>query len=255
MNPIVLYILLFILGACVGSFLNVCISRLPKDQSVVFPPSHCPHCRKRLKYYDLIPVLSYLILGGKCRYCKKAISLRYPVVELLSAAAFVIMYLCGFDIIHYVFYLFFLLLLIIIFFTDLEEEIIPDQVIILGIIAGLSYSFYYGVIVNALVAMLIGGGFFFMVYKIAYWYYKKEGLGQGDIKLGVMLGACLGIPGLIVCLSVAYIIGAVVSAFLLALNFKKLKDRIPFGPFLVIGAVSSVFFAGRLIGMYLSLFR
>lgn len=248
-----IFLFLIILGFLVGSFLNVCISRLAVDKSVVFPPSHCPTCQHSLRFWDLIPVLSYLLLRGKCRYCGQSIAVRYPLVEILTAAFFGGMYLWFTDFGHYIFALIFVLLLLITFFTDLENEIIPDRIVIVGITLGLSYGFYRGKIVESLIAMVAGFLFFYVVAKLSYWYYKKEAIGQGDLKFGAMLGACLGLKGLILSLFLAYFLGAIISLLLVGLKIKTFREHIPFGPFLVMGALLFLFFGDYLVTWYLAL--
>ena len=237
----------------VGSFLNVCVARLALDESIVYPPSHCLKCQHALRFWDLIPVLSYVFLRGKCRYCGATITWRYPLVEIITAASFLGLYILFPVLPQYLFSLVFVLLLIVTFFTDLENEIIPDQVVIAGIVLGLAYGFYSGKIVESLVAMVTGYLFFFVVAKLSFWYYKQEAIGQGDLKFGAMLGACLGLKGLILSLFLAYFLGAIISLLLVGLKIKTFKEHIPFGPFLVLGALLFLFFGEYLVEWYLAI--
>jgi len=207
-------------------------------------------CGQSLGGQDLVPILSYLWLRGKCRSCGVKIPFRYLLVEILSGLIFagLFFWLPHFPV--YIFTLFFVLLLLVIFFTDLETETIPDQAVFGGIILGLGWAIYQKQFGAAVAAALLGYGFFFAVAKIAYWYYKKEAVGEGDFKLAAMLGAGLGWQGLFFAIFTAYVLGAAVSIFLVGLKIKTLKDNIPFGPFLAAGAVLFLFFGNTLLRWY-----
>jgi leader peptidase (prepilin peptidase) / N-methyltransferase len=245
-------ILLFVLGAVVGSFLNVCISRLPKEESIIFPPSHCPHCRQRIKIVDLIPLVSFIILRGKCRGCRKPISFRYFLVEALSGLMFVMCYLFYNDTASIVYAILFSAVLIIILFSDLETQIIPDETIIAGIVLGTVYALIIRDWLGALAGGLIGLSFFLSVYVIAKWIYGKEAMGQGDIKLGLMLGINLGWPLVVPQILLTYLIGAPVALALLLFKVKKIHDAVPFGPFMVIAAWIIILFGSQIINYYIS---
>ena len=223
-----------------GSFLNVCISRIPEERSVLFPPSHCPKCKAKLKARDLIPVLSYLLLRGRCRYCKEKISIRYPIVEVLTALLFLAFYVkAGFSV-HYAALVIFSVLLILISFIDIEHMIIPDFLMLIGIAMGIAYSLYKGTLAESLVGICFGFLFMFILGRSAKLVMKKEALGDGDIKFMVMLGANLGIERTLLSVLGASITGAAVGITLILFEKLKKEDYIPFAPFLALGAVVSI---------------
>ncbi|MDD5593761.1 MAG: prepilin peptidase [Candidatus Margulisbacteria bacterium] len=242
----------FIIGAVVGSFLNVCIYRLPRNESIVFPASHCPHCGRELSPLELVPIVSYFFLRGKCRSCGAEIAWRYPLVEALTAASFSASWLfVSGSIITFVFQAIFLSVLIVVFFVDLEHQVIPDAVIAVGLIAGLLFNLINGTIVSAVAGLLLC---FILLYAIGFFgraFYKKEVMGEGDLYLGGLLGACLGWPGGLLAIILAYLLAALVSAVFLVRGKVKLGGYIPFGPALSLGGAISLFFGGPLIDWYL----
>ncbi|MFH1429330.1 MAG: prepilin peptidase [Candidatus Margulisiibacteriota bacterium] len=240
------YFLLFIFGLTVGSFLNVCIYRLPREKSVVFPPSSCPECGHKLSGLDLVPVLSFLFLLGKCRYCRNKIHWRYPLVELLTAAGFVLSGLMYTDHVAMGAAIVFISSLLVIFFADLDLFIVPDEAVIAGSIAGITMAFVQKTIFSALLGGVIGGGFLLLIAVIGRAIYKKDVMGYGDVKLAAMLGVFLGASNLIVALYLAFIIGSIIGVFLIVTGIKKKEDYIPFAPSLVLGALP-VFFYGEII--------
>jgi leader peptidase (prepilin peptidase) / N-methyltransferase len=255
----------FIIGAVVGSFLNVCIYRLPRGESILFPPSHCPDCGTKLLPYDLVPIISYLFLLGRCRHCRKKISWRYPLVEALTAFAFVAAWqaVLGRPL-DFIFYVIFLSVLIVIFFVDLEFKVIPDSVNVIGIISGLIFNLLQGTIslqiinFNPLTAsvfgMLLG---FLLLYAISFFgrsFYKKEVMGEGDLYLAALLGAYLGWAGVLLAIFLAYVIAALVAGAFLITGKVKLGSYIPFGPALAAGGIIALFYGTPLINWYLSNF-
>ena len=239
------YIFSFLFGAVVGSFLNVVILRLPSDdQSIVFPGSHCPKCGTDLHWYENIPLLSYIALGGKCRSCKTRISAQYPVVELCMAVLSMALY-NRFGISFELFlYFIFLAALLVIIFIDIHHQIIPDVISLPGIIIGFAGSFF-----NPLVSwqqsglgILIGGG---ILYAIAFGYYlltKRDGMGGGDIKLLAMIGAFLGWQSLLYVVFASSLTGSIIGIAAMFIQGKGGRTRIPFGPFLALSAMSYLFF-------------
>jgi leader peptidase (prepilin peptidase)/N-methyltransferase len=214
-------ITVILLGLVVGSFLNVCICRLPQEKSIVFPPSHCPKCEHKLMVPDLFPVISYLFLRGKCRYCGETISIRYPVVEILTSMLFLAVFLkfgAGFD---FFFHAVFISILIAIAFTDLETQTIHDYFSFSGIAAGLLYGLYSGSLVYSLYGIVIGAGFFFFVRVLGQFIYKREAMGEGDVLLAAMLGAFFGPKGIILSIALSFLIGAGASLLLLISKLKK----------------------------------
>ena len=241
---IVLNIFIFFLGTIVGSFLNVCIYRLPEKKSIISPGSHCPHCHTPIKWYDNIPLLSFIFLKGRCRYCQKPISWQYPLVEFITGFfTFLIYYCYGFSATGII-YLFFIYALIVISFIDLKWQIIPDVISIPGIFCGLLASFLlpYLSFKEALYGALLGGGILFIV---AYGYYlikKKEGMGGGDVKLLAMIGAFLGWKAVPFVLFSASITGSMIGIFWILFYGKDRNFPIPFAPFLALSAIWVVFF-------------
>jgi leader peptidase (prepilin peptidase)/N-methyltransferase len=247
----------FVFGAVVGSFLNVCIHRLPSGDSVVFPASHCPDCRQPIRPYDNIPVLSYLILHGRCRQCGSAISLRYPVVEVLTgiaaAGAFSALGLSA----HTLLLFAFLCALIVITFIDLDHQIIPDAISLPGIGIGFAAAVILGQPgwKASLGGILLGGG---LLWAVAEGYYRltgREGMGGGDIKLLAMIGAFLGWRAVPVTLLLGSMSGAVIGGALMLIQRRNSRTPIPFGPFLALGAVCALFWGDALIAWYLGLAR
>ena len=246
-------ITIFIFGICIGSFLNVCILRLPAGQSIVHPPSSCPRCGSAIRFYDNIPVLSYFLLRGKCRTCKTPIAFRYVLVELLGGCMAVCTYLrFGPTVTGGIYYLFIAALLVITF-IDLDHRIIPDVISLPGIPAGVAASFMIPSLntVDALIGILAGGG---ILYLVAWSYDRftgKEGMGGGDIKLLAMIGAFIGWHGVLLTIFAASAIGTLVGILAMLKSRKTMKMAIPFGPFLSLGAIIYLFFGNELIFWYL----
>lgn len=260
MNPSTLHLLLsFIFGLILGSFLNVCIYRIPIGKSVVYPPSSCPHCGTGIRFYDNIPLVSYITLLGKCRTCRARISPRYPVVEftagLLSAALFL---RYGFSM-QYLALLAFCLSLIIIAFIDIDYKIIPDRISLPGILVGFGLSFMPITPVSVLesaIGILLGGGSLYLVGRVYRWIRDQEGMGGGDIKLLAMIGAWMGWKSLPWIILISSFAGTLIGGGSLLLARRRLNEAIPFGPFLVLGSLICLFFQGEIIRLwhaYLSL--
>jgi leader peptidase (prepilin peptidase)/N-methyltransferase len=250
-----IFLFVFLLGSILGSFLNVCIYRLPKKESILSPPSHCPHCGEPIRFYDNIPILSYLLLGGKCRHCKKHISLRYPVVEglsgLLSLALFIKYSLTA----QFLLLLLFAAALIIITFIDLDYQIIPDIISIPGIFLGIGASFFIPTMswFESLFGILIGGGFLLLVAIGYKWLTGREGMGGGDIKLLAMVGAWLGWKAIPFILFSSSLIGVLIGGGTGLMKKRGLRSRIPFGPFLSISSIIYIFFGPEIISWYIAL--
>ncbi len=253
--PAIYYVFAFLFGAAVGSFLNVCIYRLPRDKSIVYPPSACPSCGSRIAARDNIPILGWLLLGGRCRSCKGRISWQYPAVELLNGLLTMFLFMK----IHHLptFFVLFLFCsaLVVITFIDLEHQIIPDVISLPGIVIGFACSFFLPWLgwKNSLIGILAGGG---SLLVVAYGYQlltKKEGMGGGDIKLLAMMGAFLGWRSIPFIIFVSSLAGSVIGISVLMARKKDSQVPIPFGPFLALGAVLFIFFGRQLIGWYLGL--
>jgi len=240
---ILLDIFFFFIGAAIGSFLNVCIRRIPAKESLVFPASHCPKCHYSIRYYDNIPIISYLLLRGKCRNCGERISLQYPIVELLTAVITLLLYWKFGLSLKLLASFVFSCVLIVITFIDLEHMIIPD---ILSL-PGIPVFFLAGVFLmevpwlEAVLGLLTGGGILLLI-AIGYEFIaKREGMGGGDIKLLAMLGAFFGWKSLIFLLLVSSLTGALVGIVVMLIKGRDLKYAIPFGPFLCLAALAYIF--------------
>ncbi len=250
MNLIML-LFVFVLGLFIGSFLNVCICRLPKEESIVFPPSHCPKCKKRLGIPDLMPVFSYLILRGRCRYCGDSISFRYPLVEILTGILFVAVFFKFGAVPDIFFHFIFISILVGVTFTDIETQTIHDYFPFTGIAAGILYGLYSGSLTGSLVATAAGAGVFIIIRSLGKFLYKREAMGEGDVLLAAMIGAFLGPATLIVSIALSFLMGAVFSIILLASGAKKRGEEIPFGPYLAASAVIALFWGDAIWRWYL----
>jgi leader peptidase (prepilin peptidase)/N-methyltransferase len=259
-HPVTLVI--FILGAIVGSFLNVCILRIPKGESVIQPPSHCPNCNASIAFYDNIPLFSYLLLRGRCRACRERISPRYFAVELLTASLTVaLFYKFGLGPAFFSSFIF-VAALIVISFIDLDVMIIPDLISLPGIVLGLVFSLAgryvfddpFEIIpspLSSLSGLLVGGGFLLAVGWIYEFFTKVEGMGGGDIKLFAMIGAFLGWQSLLATLLFASLGGAAIGMTVMLVKGVGRRYPIPFGPFLCLGALLYLFLGKELAAFYL----
>ncbi len=247
---------IFALGAMVGSFLNVCASRLPKGRSLWMPGSACPACASPIRWYDNIPVVSFLLLRGRCRDCKGRIGWRYPIVEMGTALLFALAYLRIGWRSDLVLALLLLSTLVAITAIDLEHQLIPDRITLPGIVAGFAGSVVLGPgsWLNSLLGIVVGGGVFFVIIVLSGLALGLPGMGGGDMKLGAMLGAFLGWKLLLLGLFLAAFLGGAVAVALLAAGRKGRKDPLPFGPFLAVGGVVSLFWGEGILRWYLSAF-
>lgn len=250
-----IHLLAFILGACVGSFLNVCIYRIPANASIVHPGSRCPRCQTMIPFYDNIPIISYLLLMGRCRACRTRIAVRYPLIELLTGLFAVACSVVFGPTWHGVVVFAFIATLTVITFIDLDHRIIPDIISLPGI----PLFFLASLLIpesswqsNAL-GILVGGGSLFVVA----WGYQmltgREGMGGGDIKLLAMIGALVGWRGILFTLFAASAIGTLVGIVAMVRTKQGMRLAIPFGPFLSAGALIYLFFGGPLIAWYVGL--
>ena len=246
------FVLAAILGLLIGSFLNVCIYRLPRGQSIVWPGSHCPVCEKAIEFYDNVPLLSYLWLAGRCRACRTHISIQYPVVEAANAAGYLaILWTFGLTWTTVLYAILFSALLLVTV-TDLTHKIIPNVVTVPGIalgLAGAATVLPVGLL-NALLGVAVGGGVLWALAWASPYLFGKEGMGGGDIKLLAMIGAFLGWKPVLLTIMIGSLTGSVIGVILIALGVMKRDEYIPFGPFLVLGALISMFFAPQLLHWY-----
>ena len=248
-------IFVFLFGAVVGSFLNVCIYRIPRSESIVFPSSHCPECNNKIRAFDNIPVVSYLLLRGSCRACGTRISWQYPVVELLSALLTLFLFLRFYFSPTFFVLFVFCMALVVITFIDLEHQIIPDSISLPGIIIGFATSFILPWLSwkSSLIGIVAGGGSLLLVATGYQLLTKKEGMGGGDIKLLAMMGAFLGWRSIPFIIFTSSLFGSVVGLTLMAIRKKDSQLPIPFGPFLAFGAVLFIFYGRQLIQWYFAL--
>ncbi len=252
MTPLLLHIYALVVGLCVGSFLNVCIYRLPAGKSVVRPASACPACGRLIRWYENIPLLSYIILRGRCRGCNTTIALRYPIVELLTGlAALAVVTYFGIQLQSLIYFLF-VASLILVTFIDIDHRIIPDVISLPGIPIGFAASFILPQVnwTDSLIGVLLGGGSLLVIA----WGYQlitgREGMGGGDIKLLAMIGAFLGWKGVLFTIMSSSFIGTLVGVTLMLKTRKGMRLSIPFGPFLSIGSIIYLFFGERIIHWY-----
>lgn len=251
----VIIIFLFIFGLILGSFLNVCIYRIPLKISIVNPPSNCPECSEKIRFYDNVPVISYIILLGRCRHCRQPIPIRYPLVELMMGLLSVSLFIKYGLSCSYFLFLIFTAVLVVISFIDLQHRIIPDIISIPGIILGLIIAFLMPHITwyDSLIGMIGGGGILYLVAVIFEWLIKKEGMGGGDIKLLAMIGAWMGWRPLPFIILISSLIGTIIGGGSLLFTRQGLRTRIPFGPFLALGALIYLFFGRELVAWYFRL--
>lgn len=245
--------IIFILGLIIGSFSNVCIYRIPKNESIIFPASHCPNCHTPIKAIDNIPILSYLILKGKCRKCGEKISIRYPIVEFLTGAIYLLIFLVYGRSYQTLIYALLSSALIIISFIDLDEQIIPDEISLPGIIIGFVLSFIVPYIsyLNSILGIIVGGGIIFLIALAGLAIFKKEAMGGGDVKLAAMIGAFIGWKYIIISLFIGFFIGAIAGILLILLKIKNRDDLVPFGPFIVLGSLITILWGENILTWYL----
>ena len=250
----------FLTGLVVGSFLNCVIYRLNTKESFLFSRSHCPKCHHILKWYDLIPILSFIIVKGKCRYCKKKISWQYPLVEIFTGLIFLLLVTCHLSLVTLIYYIVVSSLLIVIFVYDLKHYIIPDKIIYPVIVIVFLYrilsfghwSLGFGIFEGLKMPLIVGfsaGGFFFLIWLIS----RGRWMGFGDVKLGFFMGLFLSWPNILVALFSAFFIGAIIGIGLIIAGKKTLKSQVPFGPFLVTGTFIALFWGQNLINWYINL--
>lgn len=241
-----------IIGLLLGSFYNVCIHRYGR-QSIIFPGSHCPNCKHKLTWWENIPLFSYALLQGRCRSCRQHISLRYPFIEALSGLlAFAFAWKFGFGI-EWLVYMFFIGILLIASFIDFENYILPDIFTLGGGVLAVAASFILPVgYKNGLIGAAIGAGFFLLLQQSYKFLRGIDGLGTGDIKLMILLGALIGWRGLPIMILLSAFSALIVSLFYLKKNTAKgMQTAIPFGPFLSLGAILQILFGNDIIQFYL----
>ncbi|OIP64704.1 MAG: prepilin peptidase [Nitrospirae bacterium CG08_land_8_20_14_0_20_52_24] len=254
----------FVFGSMIGSFLNVCIYRIPRNESLVFPSSHCTRCGEPIRFYDNLPIISWFILIGKCRHCKSPISFQYPMVELLNASGFFYIYIRYGITAQALFYGLFFSALVVITFIDLYHRIIPDLISLPGIGVGLLGSMIIPMFSplsamtlsippkfpDALFGSALGFGIFYIIAKVSPKIFGQEGMGGGDIKLIAMIGAFLGWQKMLLTIMLGSLAGSIVGIFLMIFFRKGRQYAVPFGPFLSLGALMSLFWGTSMIAWY-----
>jgi leader peptidase (prepilin peptidase) / N-methyltransferase len=254
LEPIQLSILI-VLGLTVGSFLNVCIHRIPREQSLMFPPSRCPGCEHRLAWFENIPVLSYAVLGGRCRKCRTRISIGYPLVELATMALFIVHgEVFGWSALL-VPRLLFACAMVVLFAIDLEHHLLPNVITLPGIAIGLiSSAVLPPGLVDALIGAAIGGGVLWLIGEAYYRYSGHEGMGGGDVKMLAMIGAFLGWKLVLVTLVLSSFAGSLIGVAVIALKRGGMKYALPYGTFLALGALVASLAGDAIVNWYVGLY-
>lgn len=249
-------IIIAMLGLLIGSFLNVCIYRIPREESIVYPSSHCPSCDTSLKPKDLIPVLSYIAYKGKCCYCGEEISSRYPFIELFNCMLYVLLFIQFGLSLQFLAYGALVSILLAMSLIDYDHQIIPDGMVIVIFLLGVAYKVAHMLIdktsfplLNSIWGLLIGGGFFLLI-AIA----SKGGMGGGDIKLMGVLGFWLGWRTTLLMMLLSFLIGGVLSILLLFFKIKGRKEAIPFGPFIAIATFITICWQQEILTWYVERF-
>jgi leader peptidase (prepilin peptidase)/N-methyltransferase len=244
----------FVFGAIIGSFLNVLIWRLPRHENFITKRSHCPHCDAMIRWYDNIPMISYLILGGRCRHCKAPISAQYPLVEIATGLLFLVSFrLYGLSY-HMALVDVIIAMLLVVTIVDFRHYIIPDMVTIPGIVIGLAFSLVNPLItpLESVIGLVAGGASLYLLAVLGDFLFKKESLGGGDIKLAAMLGAWLGWQNIIIVFFGGALLGLMFAIIQIARSKEmRAKRLIPFGPFLSLAAVIALFWGEKLITFYI----
>jgi len=243
------------LGLAVGSFLNVCIYRLPRGESLVAPRSRCTSCGTQLRWRDNVPVLSYLLLAGRCRTCRAPISPMYPVVEVSAALVAVVSYVRFGPTLFFVSRVAFALALIVLFVIDLRHRILPNRITVPGIVAGFAFSFFAPPGWPAsLVGIVAGGGLLLAIAEVYYRTRGEEGLGMGDVKMIAMIGAFLGWKSMLVALVLSSVLGSAIGVAMIAARKGDMKYALPFGSFLAVGALVASLFGDAIVTWYLGFY-
>ena len=255
---------IFILGSCIGSFLNVCIYRLPRDLSVVRPRSFCPSCARLIRWYDNIPIVSFLLLKGRCRFCQRMISFRYMMVEISTAFLAIGVYKWGswrhWDGLQIALAMGITFALLVVSLIDLEYFIIPNEITYLGVILGVGLSILFPEmhmekwplwgLLKSLLGVFLGGGSLFLVGWLAKLMMKKEAMGLGDVKLMAMVGSFLGWKAALISIMIASIVGSLIGVYFVATKKLHFESRLPFGPFLSLGTFVYLLWGDILVRWY-----
>lgn len=251
MEEVLSLFFILLIGLAIGSFLNVCIYRIPRDESIIFPASRCITCGYNLKISDLVPIFSYIFLKGKCRCCKEKISIKYPIVELINASLYLIIFLKYGYTLEFLKYSVLASLLIVIALIDFNTKFVYRSTVMFGLISGI--IFWIGeclitekIIMNNILGALIGFTFIFLIV------ITTGGMGEGDIEIATICGLFLGVKGIIITLFLSIIIAGIIAISILLFKLKDKKDAIAFGPYLAIGAIISITFFNHIFQWYVS---
>lgn len=242
---------IIIFGLCIGSFLNVCIYRISREESIVFPPSHCTKCGYKLKVCDLVPVISYIFLKGKCRECKERISIKYPLIEILNTVICIIIYLNYGLGLEFVKFNLFASLMIVIAVIDFETNFVFNSTIVFGVVTGVIFLAINWITTKKLpwsyiIGIAIG---FLIIWSIVI---LSGGMGEGDIDIALICGLFLGLEGTVVTLFIAFVSAGIIAIFLMLLKFKDRKSEMAFGPYLAFAGIISIIYAERIFELYVS---
>jgi leader peptidase (prepilin peptidase)/N-methyltransferase len=252
--PLLLYVTL--LGLVFGSFFNVVIYRLPRGQSLWWPSSRCPKCGKPVRALDNVPVVSWLLLGGRCRDCGNPISIQYPIVETMTAAVFLLIAWMTPPGPELASRLVLASALIVLFAIDLELQILPNAITLPGIVVGFAFSFFTPIgWQNSLIGIALGGGLLYLIAGAYYLWRRQEGMGMGDVKMLAMIGAFLGWQAVIVTLILSSFAGAIVGLGLMVAQRGDMKVALPFGTFLALGALAAMLFGDALVAWYAGFYQ
>lgn len=240
-------------GLCIGSFLNVCIHRLPLKVSVVRPPSRCPGCGSLLRWFDNVPILSYVVLGGRCRACRNPISLQYPIVEAVTAGMFLLHFWVLGPTPLFAVRVAFACALLVLFMIDLEHQILPDAITLPGIVVGFACSWFLppGPVMSIL-GLVFGGGLLWAIAEIWLRLRKVDAMGFGDVKMLAMVGAVLGLKLVVLTFVLASMMGGVVAGAMLATRRADLATRVPFGTMLAVAAFIAGLYGEAIVAWYLT---
>ena len=254
MHPDISHFISFMIGSCMGSFLNVCIYRIPNKKSIITPPSHCPFCKENIPFYLNLPIVGYCFTKGRCFNCSRTISLRYPFIEILTGILCCISFSYFGLTLEGLFYFMFISTLVVISFIDFDLQIIPDRISLPGIVIFFFSFFFTGdmTVKDALLGILLGGGFFYIAGLLYYMIRKKDGMGGGDIKLLAMIGAATGVKGVLFTVVAGSFLG-IFSGVIAMIRNKDSQSEIPFGPWLSIGSIIYIFWGEALIMGYYKL--
>lgn len=246
---------LILVGLAVGSFLNVCVHRLPLGQSLNSPPSRCPHCDYRLRWVDNIPVVSYVLLGGRCRKCRARISIRYPIIELVTMGLFVL-HAAVFGLTPLLIpRLLFACAMVVLFAIDLEHHLLPNAITLPGIAVGLIASAVLPPgIIDALIGVLVGGGVLWLIGEAYFRYSGQEGMGGGDVKMLAMIGAFLGWKLVLVTLVLSSVLGSIIGLLVIVARKGGMKYALPYGTFLALGALVASLAGDSIVNWYVGLY-